>query len=53
VGIAEQVLPLESIRDDVNLAVPNVPDVHKFNMTLPHGFEPYRKTFEALYEGKF
>ncbi len=53
VGIAEQVLPLESIRNDIYRARPSVPDVHKLNMTIPHGFEPYRKTFEALQQGKF
>lgn len=52
VGIAMQVLPVESIRSDVFMAKPSVPDVHKFNMTIPHGFEPYRKIFEALHEGR-
>lgn len=53
VGIAEQVLPASSIKDDVFTAEASVPDVHRFNMTLPQGFEPYRKTFKALHEGKF
>lgn len=41
VGIADQVLPVESINDDVSLAIPRVPDVSDW--LLPFGYEAYRK----------
>ncbi len=50
VGIAEQVLPPESINSDVFFAKPSVPNVS--SMTLPDGFRPYRKIFESLYRGE-
>jgi glycosyltransferase involved in cell wall biosynthesis len=46
VGMAEQVLPIESIKGDVLIAVPKVPDVSK--LLLPHGFEVYRKLFREI-----
>jgi hypothetical protein len=43
VGIAEQVLPPESINVDVYMAEPCVPDVR--TMTFPLGIIPYRQMF--------
>lgn len=44
VGIASQVLPLESINDNVSKAVPHVPSVE--HLKMPLGFEEYRKLFQ-------
>lgn len=46
IGMAEQVLPPESINDDVSLAVPNIPNVK--HLTLPNGYKPYRELIGAL-----
>jgi len=46
VGIAEQVLPPEAIKDNVFDAVPTVPNVD--SMLLPRGYEPYRALIESL-----
>ncbi len=43
VGIAEQVLPLTAIHDDVSMATPIAPDVE--SMKLPLGMIPYRQLF--------
>jgi glycosyltransferase involved in cell wall biosynthesis len=46
VGIAEQVLPLSSISDDITLAKPAVPNVK--HMLLPEGYKPYRALIESV-----
>lgn len=46
VGIAEQVLPPEAIRENVVGAIPTVPNVE--HMKLPAGYEQYRKLIEEL-----
>ncbi len=46
VGIAEQVLPPEAIRDNVIDAVPSVPNVESWK--LPVGYEPYRSLIARL-----
>lgn len=46
IGIARQVLPNSSIRDNVIEAIPSVPYVE--NMKLPQGYNPYRKLIEIL-----
>lgn len=46
VGIAEQVLPLSAINDDVSMATPAVPNVDGWR--LPQGYAPYRRLLEML-----
>ena len=46
VGIAKQVLPQESINDDVTLAIPNVPNVEDWK--LPNGYQKYRELILSL-----
>lgn len=46
VGIARQVLPLESINDDVTLAIPNIPNVEEWK--LPNGYQKYRELILSL-----
>jgi len=46
VGVAKQVLPLESISDNVCLAIPNIPNVEKYK--LPYGYQSYRNLIEIL-----
>jgi hypothetical protein len=46
VGIAPYVLPNESINDDVELAVPNVPSVEL--LKIPASFQRYRHFLETL-----
>ena len=46
VGISSQVLPDESISDDVFYAKPGIPDVE--NMKIPHGYENFRQLFQGL-----
>ncbi|NBW06486.1 MAG: glycosyltransferase [Caulobacteraceae bacterium] len=46
VGIAPYVLPSESINDDVELAVPNVPSVEL--LKIPASFQRYRRFLETL-----
>ena len=46
VGIAEQVLPFESINDDVSLAVSNIPNVESWK--IPAGYQPYRDLIQSL-----
>lgn len=46
VGIASQVLPPESINDDVTLATPKVPNVEEWK--LPQGYQKYRELILSL-----
>lgn len=46
IGIASALLPVESVNDNISLAVPSIPDVKKH--TLPMGYVPYRKLIESL-----
>lgn len=46
VGIAEQVLPKESINQNIFIAKPNIPSIMK--MKLPNGFIKYREMFKTL-----
>lgn len=46
VGIASQVLPQDSINDDVSLAQPSIPNVEGWK--LPIGYEPYRKLLSLI-----
>ena len=46
VGIATQVLPQESINDDVTLAKPNIPNVKDWE--LPQGYQKYRELILSL-----
>lgn len=46
VGIAEQVLPVSAINNDVSLAKPAVPNVD--NWYLPMGFDHYRRFFSEV-----
>jgi len=46
VGIADQVLPPESINDNVSLATPHVPDVSGW--LLPFGYTKYREMIRFL-----
>lgn len=43
VGIASQLLPHESINDDLKKTSPSIPNVK--HMMLPNGFYPYKKLF--------
>lgn len=46
VGIAEKVLPLSAIHDDVTQAVPSIPNVE--HLKLPHGMQPYIDLLKSL-----
>lgn len=46
VGLASVVLPSDSINDNVSIATPQVPNIT--SLTLPGGYEPYRKLIESL-----
>jgi hypothetical protein len=46
VGIASQVLPIDSINDDLKFARPSIPDVSGWK--LPDGYTPYRRLIETL-----
>ncbi len=46
VGIADLVLPLKSINDDVTLASPTIPKIESYK--LPQGFELYRELIKSL-----
>jgi len=45
-GMATQLLPKTSINDDVTLAVPEVPNVHK--LILPSGYQDYRNLIQTI-----
>lgn len=46
VGIAEQVLDMTSIHENVSLASPSIPNVEQWK--IPRGYYPYRKMVEEL-----
>ena len=46
IGIAQQVLPQESINDDITLAIPNIPNVK--DLMLPNGYQKYRELILSL-----
>lgn len=46
VGIADQVLPSESINEDLSQAIPNRPNVN--SMLLPDGYRKYRNIIESM-----
>lgn len=46
VGMAKQVLPLESINDDLAWATPHVPVVE--HLRLPAGYTPFRELLQSL-----
>jgi len=46
VGIAEQILPSESINDDVTIAKPNISNVE--NLKLPFGYQKYKELILSL-----
>jgi len=46
VGIASQVLPLDSINDNISEAIPNIPDVSSWK--LPEGYVQYRRLISNL-----
>ena len=46
IGIASQVLPPESINDDVTLAIQNIPNVDSWK--LPYGYQKYRDLILSL-----
>ena len=46
VGIAEMVLPVESVADDVTTATPTVPNVK--HLMLPAGFQTYKNLIESI-----
>jgi hypothetical protein len=46
VGIASQVLPIDSINNDLKFARPSVPDVSGWK--LPDGYDGYRKLLLTL-----
>lgn len=46
VGIAEQVLPVSAINDDVFLAKPEIPNVEEWK--LPGGYQAYRDLIQSL-----
>lgn len=51
VGIAEQVLPSESINDDISIAVPTIPTIDKETL-MPTGFIPYVKMMKEVLDGR-
>lgn len=46
IGIASQVLPQQSINDDVTLATPCIPNVDEWK--LPQGYNSYRELIQSL-----
>lgn len=46
IGMAQQLLSYHSINDDILRAIPSIPSVK--HLTLPKGYERYRKLFESL-----
>lgn len=46
VGIAEQVLPAEAIKDELIKATPTIPDVS--GMILPQGYKQYRNMLQSM-----
>lgn len=49
VGIAEQVLPMTSINENIDKCLPCIPYVE--HMKLPHGINQYEEFFQKVYNG--